>query len=182
MTPERAAAARAPCRLPRRLDFSVGASRTLWEAECAAGRGGKSNFSSHPTALVVSGEPHGKHAKNLAFLDVRVFAYVPFRVVQTAAQVTQLGDSLFSGEEGRTMQVPKTLDRCDEQLPDDEACLEALPPVRWTGGFACPELAESYLEGAVSGGPPGHSALKGRLLRQLQESSNRSDRRAKEDE
>jgi hypothetical protein len=79
------------------------------------------------------------------------------------------------------MQVPKTLDRCDEQLPDDEACLEALPPLRRPGGFVCPELDGSYLGGAVCGGPRGRGVLNERLLRQLKELSYRFDRRARED-
>ena len=90
--------------------------------------------------------------------------------------------TLFSGEEGRTMQIPKTLDRFHEQFPDDEPCLEALSPVRWPGGFVCPEFDESYLGGAVSAGPRGRGALKKRLLRLLQEFSYRFDRRAKGNE
>jgi hypothetical protein len=81
------------------------------------------------------------------------------------------------------MQIPKTLDRFHEQFPDDEACLEAPSPVRWPGGFVCPELDESYLGGAVSGGSRGRGALKKRLLlRHLLEFSDRFDRRANEDE
>jgi hypothetical protein len=93
-----------------------------------------------------------------------------------------LGVTLFSGEEGRAMQVPKTLERFREQLRDDEACLEALRPLRWPGGFVCPELDESYLGRAVSGDPGGRGALNKRILHYPQEFSYRFDRRAKEDE
>jgi hypothetical protein len=80
------------------------------------------------------------------------------------------------------MQVPKTPDRFHEQLPDDEACLESLTPIRRPGGLVCPEIDESHLGGTVSGGPSGRGALNELLLRHLRESSDHFDRRAKEDE
>ncbi len=80
------------------------------------------------------------------------------------------------------MQVPRTLDRCREQSPDGEACLESRTPTRRAGGFLCPEIDEPHLGETISRGPRGRGAPNERLLRQLQEPGHRFEPRAKEDE